>query len=548
MARGMVLVLLVLLGGAVDAGAAPSSDFNGDGIDDLAVGVPGESVGGVSDAGAVNVLYGSPDGLTAAGNQFWHQNRVQAGVAIRGVSETPDNFGYALAAGDFNCDGVADLAVGAFRESVDGILIVGAVNVLYGTGGVFDGLTAAGNQFWNQNSVQGGVPILGAAEQLDFFGTSLAAGDFNGDGCADLAVGVPGESVEGVTDAGAVNVLYGSPEGLTAAGNQLWHQNSVQGGVAIEGVVEGSDNFGQALVAGDFNCDGVADLAVGVRDESVDGVFRAGAVNVLYGAARIGLTAEGNQFWNQNSVQGGVPILGAAEQLDFFGTSLAAGDFNGDGCADLAVGVPGESVQGIEDAGAVNVLYGSAEGLTAAGNQFWAQNSVQGGVAIEGVIENFDNFGIALAAGDFNCDGVADLAVGVTEGVDGASNAGAVNVLYGVARIGLTAAGNQLWHQNSAQGGVAIEGVVEPGDVFGSSLAAGDFNGDGCADLAVGVPGESVGGLARAGAVNVLYGSPKGLTAAGNQLWTQNSAPPGGAAIDGVSEVDDRFGHALAGR
>jgi hypothetical protein len=48
--------------------------------------------------------------------------------------------------------------------------------------------------------------------------------------------------------------------------------------------------------------------------------------------------------------------------------------------------------------------------------------------------------------------------------------------------------------------------------------------------------------------VNVLYGSPKGLTAAGNQLWTQNSAPPGGAEIDGVSEVDDRFGHALAGR
>ena len=230
MARGMVLVLLVLLGGAVDAGAAPSSDFNGDGIDDLAVGVPGESVGGnVSDELA------------------WPFGAFRKPLTISDTRSPPET-STAMASRTWP------------SERSDGILIVGAVNVLYGTGGVFDGLRRESVLEPEQRAGRRAHP--GAAEQLDFFGTSLAAGDFNGDGCADLAVGVPGESVEGVTDAGAVNVLYGSPEGLTAAGNQLWHQNSVQGGVAIEGVVEGSDNFGQALVAGDFNCDGVADLAV----------------------------------------------------------------------------------------------------------------------------------------------------------------------------------------------------------------------------------------------------------------------------------------------
>ena len=89
--------------------------------------------------------------------------------------------------------------------------------------------------------------------------------DFDGDGFADLAVGVPGEDVGTVADAGAVNVIYGGPTGLTAAGNQLWTQDSE----GIKGTQEPGDEFGFSLAAADFDRDGFADLAVGVPGEDV---------------------------------------------------------------------------------------------------------------------------------------------------------------------------------------------------------------------------------------------------------------------------------------
>src|SRR5262245_7680398 len=76
-------------------------------------------------------------------------------------------------------------------------------------------------------------------------------------------------------------------------------------------------------------------------------------------------------------------------------------DFNGDGFSDLAVGVSGEN----NNAGAVNVIYGSASGLTSTGNQVWTENSL-GETSSAG-----DRFGISLAAGDFDNDGFADLAI-----------------------------------------------------------------------------------------------------------------------------------------
>jgi hypothetical protein len=87
--------------------------------------------------------------------------------------------------------------------------------------------------------------------------------------------------------------------------------------------------------ANDFNGDGRQDLAVGVRAEDSS----AGAVNVLYGSAS-GITATADQFFRQGV--GG--LADTAEGGDLFGSSLAAGDLNGDGRDDLAVGVPGEDV------------------------------------------------------------------------------------------------------------------------------------------------------------------------------------------------------------
>ncbi len=453
-------------------------DFNGDGYADLAVGASDEDVKPTFDAGAVHILYGSATGLTATGNQRWNQDSP----GILDTADTEDRFGDALAAGDFNGDGYADLAVGVDFEDIGGVVNTGAVNILYGSA---TGLTSTGNQFWHQGS----PGTVGANDEGDFYGAALATGDFNNDGYADLAVGVPGEDAAGEGNAGRVHILYGSAGGLSATGNQTWQEGS-SGLLGLPGPAE---RFGAALTVGDFNGDGYADLAVGVPGESGP-VSSFGSVYIIHGSAS-GLSAIiiPPQIWAQDMPG----VLGDIEAYDEFGLKLAAGDFNRDGYADLAVGVQLEDISTLRDAGAVNVLYGSAAGLSATGNQLWHQDSP----GIQGGAEEFDWFGSHLAAGDFNGDGYADLAVGVSQDHISGVAAGAVNILYG-SSAGLSANGNQIWYQ----GKDSILETAEASDWFGNALAAGDFNGNGCADLAVGVVGENFNGKANAGVVNVLYG------------------------------------------
>ena len=146
-------------------------------------------------------------------------------------------------------------------------------------------------------------------------------------------------------------------------------------------------------------------------------------------------------------------------------------DFNGDGFADLAVGVPDENVGAVADAGAVNVLYGSASGPVGTGSQQWTQNSS----GIAGNAETGDHFGAAVATGDVNGDGRDDLIVGAPdEDVGALGDAGSVQVLLG-GPTGLTTTGTQTWHQDSS----GVVDTVEAGDRFGAALAAADHTGDG---------------------------------------------------------------------
>src|SRR5262249_12467876 len=133
------------------------------------------------------------------------------------------------------------------------------------------------------------------AHTNEFFGTALAAGDFNGDGFDDLAIGIAGKVVNMHNNAGAVSVLYGSASGITSAKDQLWTQDSP----GINGIADASDQFGGALAAGDFNGDGRDDLAISASNETTS-VVATGGVNVIYGTSS-GLNAKNDQFWTQDS-------------------------------------------------------------------------------------------------------------------------------------------------------------------------------------------------------------------------------------------------------
>ncbi|HEX8207822.1 MAG TPA: PQQ-dependent sugar dehydrogenase [Solirubrobacteraceae bacterium] len=414
-------------------------------------------------------------------------------------------------AADFNGDGYDDLAIGAPGEELWGLEDAGVVNVKYG-GASGLGKPGPGELQFHQSAA------FGLSEQGDQWGAALTTGDFNNDGYSDLAVGAPGEDLAGLARAGAVNVLYGSATGLNGGPNPRQFFQS-----DVAGANEAGDRFGAALAAGDFDGDGRDDLVASAPGENFYGVPDAGVVNVQYGSAN---GVDGNdrgkaQEWSQNSFEG------LAQDGDRFGTALAAGDFDGDGRADLVAGAPGEDYQATAS-GMVNVMYGTASGLA---GSVRARQIPQEHAA--GLPEQSDRFGAALTTADFNGDGRSELVAGAP-GEDWSGNAGAgvVNVLYGTT-TGFTNP-QQLRQADAA-------GAEEPGDGWGGALTAGDFNADGREDLAAAAPNENYYGIAGAGVVNVMYGGASGLTRfrpQDAQEWSQNS-------WEGLAQAGDHFGSAI---
>jgi hypothetical protein len=515
-ALGMPLALPSHAAGSTGTTGIAAGDFNGDGRLDLAVGSPGED----SNAGQVNIIYGSNTGLTGNGDEIFTQNTP----GVQNPAEANDNFGQSVATGDFNADGRDDLAIGAPGEGVGtdpgNNSRTGAVHILFGRAG---GLSTNGAQYWHQDSQD----IQGTAENGDEFGFSLAAGNFGVSPKDDLAIGSPFEDPGNpeVGNAGIVHVLHGSNQGLSGQGDQIWSQDTPGvKGVAVEGQFE---NFGFSLAAANFGKNANDDLAIGVPHDSSGGtntLLDCGAVNVLYGSPN-GLTANGDQRWTQDSDD----IKDQSQNEDGFGWALSAGNVGKSRFADLAVGSIFEDVgpegSEVSNAGSVNVIYGGERGLRAKGNQFWTKMTP----GIPGSLED-SNFGNTLAIGNLGKSGVADLAIGSPlQDVPGANSfEGEVTVIYGRGR-GLRAPGSQSWTQDSP----GINSNAENFDLFGTTAAIGNFGKSKRKDLAIGVPGED----SFAGAANVLYGRRTGLTAEGDQFWQQ-----GLDGINGVAEAQDEFG------
>lgn len=227
----------------------------------------------------------------------------------------------------------------------------------------------------------------------------------------------------------------------------------------MPGVAEEYDGFGSALAVGDFDDDGYDDLAIGVPYEDLGStvVDNVGYAHVLYGSS-VGLTATGSDAF----YQGGGSTSNSTEEDDHFGLSMTAGDFDDDGYDDLVIGVPREDWGTVPDAGMIHIFWGGSAGVDD-NDQYISQDNI----LVSGNVEDYDQFGLSLAASDFNGDGYDDIAVGVPmEDIDATANAGWVVLLYGTS--GLVSLDNRVLSQATSGSG----GTFEEGDRFGWSLAA----------------------------------------------------------------------------
>jgi hypothetical protein len=451
-------------------------DFNGDGIDDMLMGAPKADGPGNSrrDAGEAYVIFGSHD-LSGAVDLA----EDQPDFTVLGAKES-DNLGFVVASGDVNGDGIDDILIGArFAGSLEGGLVnAGEAYVVFGSpdlSGTAD--IALGEQDF---TVRG-------AEQNGFLGSALAAGDVNGDDVDDIIVAAP--SADGPTgdrsNGGEVYVVFGSPE-LTASvdvgqgqqdftifgaqaddflanfvasgdvnddgiddillGTQMADgpdDQRVDGGEAyvifgsskLKGTVdlasgkgflpiwgaEAGDWLGFVLIAADVNGDEVDDLLVSARNADGPDNSRnnCGEVYVIFGSSKLPSAIDIAEQ-KQN-----VTLIGS-QPNDLFGHSLASGDVNGDGLADVLVGAPAANAR--QKAGEILVFPGLAK---------WPTNVDatlgQYETAILGA-ESEDELGFSVASGDVNGDGTDDIIGGalLADGPDNARpDAGEVHVIFG---------------------------------------------------------------------------------------------------------------------
>lgn len=413
---------------AADSTTVPQADFNGDGIGDVAFSASGAYVNGKKGAGQLVVLYGTAGGVSSAKRSVISQNTA----GVPGTAETDDFFGAETAYGDFNDDGYDDIAVSSPWEDIDSDADGGGLAVLWGSA---KGITGTG------------VGIADpAASSHDQWGKNLAAGDFDGDGRDDLAVG------------NTSSTLYVHKGGISASGTALGGRHTVKPPIRSGGTARGPLN----LTAGDVNGDGRTDLVVDGYETQTD-----------YG-------------WNTNYLLPGTAngLSAASAQALKAGIITAIGDINGDGFGDIVSGMywnktgsDGVTFPGAADGGKVWITYGSASG---AGS---VTGITQNTGNVPGTAEKNDYFGYELDLGDVNGDGFQDLVVGVAgENLGSATDAGMVIVLYGSASGLNTSTGTQSFAQSTA----GVPGEDEKNDALGADVKLDDVTGDGRADLLAG--------------------------------------------------------------
>jgi len=388
-------------------------------------------------------------------------SKVAVGVGDFTGPLADSDFGEVAALGDYDRNGVVDVAVGAPGDN-DGAPDAGAVWLLQQS---VEGTVLAQHKLSNSFGGLGGTLPPGGA-----FGTALdGLGDLDDDGMLDLAVGSPLEDL-GSPDAGAVRILFLQPN---ATVKSLLKLGALQGG--FTGVLESGDRFGAGLAAiGDVDADGVMDLAVGA-DGDDDGATDAGAVWIVF------LNPNGTVKANAklSATSGGFP--GTLQGGDHFGVGVgAAGDIDGDGVPDLAVGAP---FAGAGDQGAFWTVLLNGDGTARAAQQI----DMPPGFDPDPPATSCE-YGAALCGlGDVDGDGVPELAVGAP------SVEHSFPVPGTVFQVRLNADGSLREQMQLTDPASSAYFYAQ---CLGRSLAsAGDVDGDGHSDLLVGDagPGPSFG-------------------------------------------------------
>ncbi len=445
-------------------------DIDGDGLSDWVIGTPGET------KGAVYIQYG--DG---------RRSRL-GGEAIPGALSV----GGSLATCDITGDGMTDIVAGDRDATLTpgSSTKVGGFALFYGTpGGPTSGTLVT----------QATISVPGAAEQGDDVGYAVACGNINGDAYDDVLVGIPGEDVGTVTDAGAVLYFFGGPSGLNLAGKEM-HQDTI----GVPSVAERNDQFGTAVAIGDVTGDGFGEMVVGSPSEDNWG----GMVHSFKGTST-GWTATGTTTITAASLPGAAG----------FGGALTVGQFDGAYGVDIAVGEFGAS-----DTGRVTVIRGKSTNLSVDRATTFDQDSP--GVPDQNQANDW--FGFTLAAGDIDGNGYDELVVGNPfESFAAAGEAGTVTILRGSA-TGITSSGAQYFSQDT----VGVPGKAQERDRFGWGVALADVNHDSRLDLLVGSAFEDVGTALGAGTLTVLPGSASGVTTTGYKLL--NAANFGGVPAQGA--------------
>ena len=356
-----------------------SADVNGDGYDDLVLGAPSASHGGIGDAGKTYVIYGGPS-LPASIDLSQGTGDVALQIWGGGISHF---LGEAIDHGDFNGDGYEDLAVSAIGASLGARVRCGITYIVLGEGGAFSDTLIDLSSGDSTN-----VMIAGKVDNVNS-GNSIASGDIDADGYDDIMVASVSAATNG-TGSGEVYVKYGS-SALPAVVDLLTDAD-------LTVIGEAGSYLGYGVGSGDIDRDGYGDLVVGAPGASG---FN-GQTYVLFGKDRSLLPAQVDLSVDTADMT----IDGEAVSLS--GLSLAVANLNGDGFDDILTSGSGASAPAGASAGVVYALLGDQkEALSAAIDLAITNADVEVFGAASG-----DQIGVPVVAGDLNGDGIEDMIIG----------------------------------------------------------------------------------------------------------------------------------------